>query len=420
MFKFSEVFGDFESVDSVALLTFSGFVGRELYSRTGEGILLPEVLCWGRCSSAVLEFLGVCVSEGWVVLSDSSTPAPVSFPAVSGRNSFLASSPELVAGVDFGSPVSGRESDYFDVSLSAVNRFLSSGSDTFAQFSKTGTHVVLALMARHYVDCFLGDVFVGMVLRFDGDLNTPYYYVTPLLLVEYSDLLALFFKFDVAGVRSRVHDMALYAGSVADKGLSRELPVSDKVGFLTGESSVVGNVFMLFRRSAPSKVYPWGRVESVTCVRFDGYDSERFTARFTAFPVPVSREETLARFEALKPYTRFVAPDLGVPSFEPVQTYDVLVSDIAVAGYLANERYLLLPLNADEFVRYHVLRPDGSVGLERLSVVDYFFYVFKQFGISFSEEVYRAFYFPTGNQPYYDLVSSSMGTADVSKDLQDC
>lgn len=197
-------------------------------------------------------------------------------------------------------------------------------------------------------------------------------------------------------------DLSLFINSGMQSDRRRHWSVKDKAKQMESEGIRVGGIYILYERKGVAKSNIVGKITNANIVRIDAIEGTSLYV--TVIPVYRTKEEVEADFNEI--------PEDSQKSFEDMLSFKINcysrvlgLYNLGISNYLYEEDNFIAPI--DEFgTVFKLVTVDGKRATIELSQADAIYWLFKQYGISFDEKLYKLMY-SRGKKFVYDCYDCS-------------
>jgi len=191
--------------------------------------------------------------------------------------------------------------------------------------------------------------------------------------------------------------------------MDEKFEISKKLGI------VAGSICVLWTRARYDDKSNYGKIKDRVLVRIDSINSR--SIRLTSVAEPTTKEERFNDLSQIDEEHRYIYGDLVSRPLNTVRNNFDLVNT-SFGHYLNQEEYILNPLDATEetvkIVSVRGIDGDPQVGPVKMLAHDAIYWVLKQDGFDFDQDLYKKMYYGEGEVPAYDQVSWDMNQGVMS------
>lgn len=394
---FKEMFGS-DSIESSSITYFATFLGRELGRR---GLVLD--MSTVELDEALLTethrlMLHHQAKAGNIILNReiSGYLTPISLSTIT---SYLADD-EYVRTSEDGMSLEW-DSDYGRKQYGKLSFTL------FAPIEEQYT--IASVVTRHIVDWVLGTESRKLTLQLTHTES-----VTGKNFLWLLDVLDTFPALsDILNVSLNTSDRDLdytkfMFGSQA-RGRRKQYDIHEKFELSEKLGIVAGSICVMWTRSKLDDANNYGKISERVLVRIDSISSKGL--RMTTIAEPFTKEERYIELSQIDEARQYVYDDLIRRPLNTMRTSSDL-ANTSFGNYLLQEEYVIIPIDTTEQTTkvVSVFSADGapSVGPVLMGAHDAIYWVLKQDGFKFDQELYKKMYYSEDERPAYDQLSWEM------------
>ena len=203
-------------------------------------------------------------------------------------------------------------------------------------------------------------------------------------------------------------DLSLFINSGIQADRRHHWTIKDKLKQLESEGIVEGSICILYERKGVAKTNIVGKISDASIVRVDSIKGSNIYT--TVIPVYRTKEETECDYNEIPPDTQNLFDDM-LDFKVKTSTRVVDIYGLGVSNYLYDEDLFICKID-DYGTTNKLVTVDGKRAVLELSQVEAIYWLFKQYGISFDEKLYKLMY-NQGNPFTYDLYDCSYDDRSV-------
>lgn len=193
------------------------------------------------------------------------------------------------------------------------------------------------------------------------------------------------------------YNCALHADSI------KKWSLSEKMDFFKSYGLKKGSIVALYERSRMSNNNPLGVITWAYIIRIDDYCEDLNSGAgwyVTRFCVNKTIEESDDDYYGIDEEYRDCFSDLLNPKLPSSKAY-LDFSSTGIGEYFYDESYIMMPLERGEKVVKKV-SVDGKLATVEMDEIDAIYWIMKEYGVSFDEDLYKSYY-NDGKPLLYDL-----------------